>query len=183
VTSQTIHFDLVKAAQIWERVVRSRPLPWYAEEKVHAGAFAALVGLELTQSEEDSHEGRWSALACGDSCLFQLRSGEVAQAFPVLRPEEFSNAPVLLGSSRESRGLEGVRETSGNWKEGDCFYLMTDALAAWFVARSEGGGVPWQELSNVSLRRVPAFKEWILRLRHQREIKNDDCTLVRVGFD
>jgi hypothetical protein len=60
---------------------------------------------------------------------------------------------------------------------------MTDALAAWFLARCEKGAVPWLELREVTLRKVPAFEEWISRLRNQREIKNDDCTLVSVSFE
>ena len=31
----------------WYAEVLQKPLPWYAEEKVHSGAFAALLGLEL----------------------------------------------------------------------------------------------------------------------------------------
>jgi hypothetical protein len=122
-------------------------------------------------------------MACGDSCLFQLRSEAVIHAFPISRSEDFSNAPLLLGSHRQSSGLEGVQAAAGRWQEGDRFYLMTDALAAWFLARCEKGPVPWLELGEITLRKVPAFQEWISRLRYQREIKNDDCTLVSVCFE
>jgi hypothetical protein len=181
-TSQTIGAHLGKAAQVWERVVRRRPLPWYAEEKARAGAFAALVGLELTQREDDAG-GCWSVLACGDSCFFHLRSDTVIQSFPISRSEDFSNAPLLLGSHRRSTGLEGVHAATGSWQEGDCFYLMTDALASWFLSRCEKGVVPWQDLRDVTLAKAPAFEDWISRLRQQQEIKNDDCTLVSVSFE
>src|SRR3954468_13385292 len=99
---------VAKAGGIWGRAVAGKPLPWYAEEKARAGAFAALVGLELSrQGNEDC--GQWSALACGDSCFFQLRSEAVIESFPIARSDEFSNAPLLLGSHPRSRGLEGVR--------------------------------------------------------------------------
>jgi hypothetical protein len=60
---------------------------------------------------------------------------------------------------------------------------MTDALAAWFLSRCEQGTVPWQILRDVTLAGDPPFDDWINRLREQREIKNDDCTLVSVAFE
>ena len=65
---------LKKAGQVWGRAVAGKPLPWYAEEKARAGAYAALVGLELRRDC-----GTWSALGCGDSCFFQLRSEAVIE--------------------------------------------------------------------------------------------------------
>jgi serine/threonine protein phosphatase PrpC len=46
-TGETVQIHLGKAARVWERIVRRRPLPWYSEEKARAGSFAALVGLAL----------------------------------------------------------------------------------------------------------------------------------------
>src|SRR5689334_1128049 len=63
--------SLGKAARVWERIVGRRPLPWYAEEKARLGSFAALVGLELLETEPGVR-GSWSVLACGDSCFFQV---------------------------------------------------------------------------------------------------------------
>jgi hypothetical protein len=180
--SQSSQPRLGKAARAWERVVKSRPLPWYAEEKAQAGSFAALVGLELSQQEE-TDEGRWSVLACGDSCFFQIRSDKLIAAFPISDPEEFSNSPLLLGTRSHSTGVEGIRNTTGDWKDGDCFYLMTDALACWFLKRCESGRVPWRDLRNVTLVRQPPFDKWISSLRERGEIKNDDCTLVSATFE
>ncbi|MGI8958790.1 MAG: protein phosphatase 2C domain-containing protein [Bryobacteraceae bacterium] len=173
---------VLKAAQVWQRVIRNRSLPWYAEEKARSGSFAALVGLELIQP--DSRVGGcWSVLACGDSCFFQMRSDKLIQAFPVSRSEDFSNTPMLLGSQKQSTGLGAIRSTTGYWEEGDCFYLMTDALACWFLGRCETGFVPWQDLRDLTLARQPPFEEWISHLRNRGEIKNDDCTLISVSFE
>lgn len=180
-TNETARLHLTKAAQVWERAIACKPLPWYAEEKVRAGAYAALVGLEL--SRDDGGCGSWSALACGDSCFFQLRSDKVIQSFPITRSEEFSNAPLLLGSHPQVRGLEGIRITNGRWQEGDCFYLMSDALASWFLTRCEAGEVPWQWLRNVIFAKEPSFGEWIASLRRERAIKNDDCTLIGLSSE
>ncbi len=181
-TSETVQAHLAKAARIWGKAVAGKPLAWYAEEKARSGAYAALVGLELSrQGDEDS--GTWSALACGDSCFFQLRSDAVIHSFPIARSEEFSNAPLLLGTHPQTRGLEGIQATAGSWQTGDCFYLMSDALASWFLTRCEAGEVPWQLLRDVTLAKEPSFDEWISLLRRERAIKNDDCTLIGISFE
>src|SRR6516164_3048978 len=54
----------------WRQWMSGLALPWYAEEKAAQGAFAALVVLELTDSEADGEDGGcWRAAALGDSCL------------------------------------------------------------------------------------------------------------------
>jgi hypothetical protein len=181
-TSETVEAHLAQAARIWGKAVAGKPLAWYAEEKARSGAYAALVGLELSR-QGDGDSGTWSALACGDSCLFHLRSEAVIQSFPIQRSEEFSNAPLLLGSHPQTRGLEGVRTTAGSWQAGDCFYLMSDALASWFLTRCEAGDVPWQCLRDITIAKEPPFDEWIASLRRDRAIKNDDCTLVGISFE
>jgi hypothetical protein len=174
---------LARLERVWRRVIRRRPLPWYAEQKVEAGAHAAFVGLELTEATEPG-QGRWSALACGDSCFFQLRNGEIATAFPLSRSTEFSNGPVLLCSKVTHHDHnQGIETVTGTWIDGDSFYLMTDALAAWFLSRCEEGMVPLQALRDVTLKKDPPFEDWIARLRERREIKNDDCTLVSITFE
>jgi hypothetical protein len=178
--SETALTHLTKAAQVWGRAVARKPLPWYAEEKARAGAYAALVGLELSR-QCDSDGGSWSALACGDSCLFQLRSEALIESFPITLSESFSSSPLLLGTHPRTRGLEGMQTANGTWEEGDCFYLMSDALASWFLTRCESGEVPWQCLWNIILAKGPSFDEWITSLRRQRAIKNDDCTLIAIS--
>ena len=181
-TGESAQDHLTKAAKVWDRAVARRPLPWYAEEKARSGAYAALIGLELSRGGEGD-SGSWSALACGDSCFFHLRSDALIGSFPVTRSEEFSSSPLLLGSHPRTRGLEGIRTASGTWQEGDCFYLMSDALASWFLTRCEAGDVPWQALRDVTIAKEPDFEEWISALRKSRAIKNDDCTLIGVSFE
>lgn len=180
----TARDHLTRAARVWGRVVARRPLPWYAEEKARSGTYAALIGLELScGGGADGDSGSWSALACGDSCFFHLRSDALIGSFPVMRSEEFSNSPVLLGSHPRTRGIEGIRMASGTWQEGDCFYLMSDALASWFLSCCEAGDVPWRALRDVTIAKKPDFEEWIASLRRKRAIKNDDCTLIGVSFE
>jgi hypothetical protein len=181
-TGETAQDHLSRAAQVWDRAVGRRPLPWYAEEKARSGAYAALIGLELSRGA-DGDSGSWSALACGDSCFFHLRHDALLESFPLTRSDEFSSMPFLLGSHPRSRGLEGMRSGGGTWQEGDCFYLMSDALASWFLTRCEAGDVPWQALRDVTIAKQPTFEEWIFSLRRERAVKNDDCTLIGISFE
>ena len=181
-TGETAEDYLSRASQVWGRAVARRPLPWYAEEKARRGAYAALIGLELNRGG-GGESGSWSALACGDSCFFHLRSDAVIESFPITRSEDFSSTPLLLGSHPRTRGLEGMRTAAGSWQEGDCFYLMSDALASWFLGRCETGDVPWQALRDITIAKEPPFEEWIASLRKERAIKNDDCTLIGISFE
>ena len=49
---------------LWLEQVGSKPLPWYAAEKVRDGAFSTLLGLSIMQERADAIN--WSAMAIGD---------------------------------------------------------------------------------------------------------------------
>ena len=63
-TLNNTNSDLTKAARIWRRIVGTRPLPWYAEEKARLGSFAALVGLERFSSVCRGAGVSWKDAVC-----------------------------------------------------------------------------------------------------------------------
>ena len=139
------------------------------------------VGLTLSDGEAG---GDWSALALGDSCLFQVRSDRTVIAFPVVRAADFGVRPFLIGSRDTAAGsvLDAFRGAAGRWRPGDRFYLMTDALAQWWLAECEAGRAPWRPLDRLcSPGRRHAFPKWIATRRRRHDIKNDDVTLLRVA--
>jgi hypothetical protein len=154
----------------WHQQVSAGPLPWYAEQKLEQGAFSSLLGLQLDE------RGVWRATGVGDTCLFHMRQGGLTCAFPLDRSEDFTNSPVLIGSvERHNRCLEAhMREACGEWDEGDVFYLMTDAVACWYLRCVESGGAP--PLPS----RRPWFRSWLARMRRDGAIRNDDTTVLRV---
>jgi hypothetical protein len=154
-------------------------LPWYLEERAREGAFATFLGVLV----EDSV---WHAQAVGDSCLFQLRGGALLRAFPLQRGEEFGSTPWLIGSrppGAEVAGAHGQR-AEGEWQAGDRLWLMTDALAQWFLRQAEEGGRPWEALARLLAEAAPdeAFTAWVGGLRAQGQLRNDDVTLAAVSL-
>jgi hypothetical protein len=165
---------------------RERPdagVPWYLEPGLIQGAFATFLGLVI---EDNS----WHALAVGDSCLFQMRQGELVRTFPIARAADFSNAPWLIGS-RTSPGevphKNGVQD-QGDWQPGDRLWMMTDALAQWFLIQVEAGGKPWLALDPLlhtagsADDSQQAFTAWIDGQRALRHLRNDDVTLLAISL-
>lgn len=173
------------AEEIGDRATSS----WYAEEKFEQGAFAAFLGLVLSHrvSKSGIHRTKWwKAIAIGDSCLFQVREDHLLKAFPVKHSKEFSNNPRLVGSRNDPHTVlpqKEVRE-QGDWAPEDRFWLMTDALAQWFLEEHEAGEKPWQPLQTLleASNRDQAFASWVNQLRDQGKLRNDDVSLVAVSL-
>lgn len=172
--------------QRWSTIVRKRPLPWYAEEKIRLGAFAAILGLVLHDGvDREGRGGHWQAVAVGDSCLVQMRGEEVLIRFPLAESAAFTNRPHLLSSNPAYTGrlVDHVRNMDGSWQAGDAFYLMTDALACWFMREAEEGRTPWRVFRDLNTSdEVKPFREWIEALRAEGAMRNDDVTLLRVDI-
>ncbi|HTU22233.1 MAG TPA: hypothetical protein VMG10_29610, partial [Gemmataceae bacterium] len=157
-------------------------VPWYLEPGLNQGAFATFLGLVIADNS-------WFALAVGDSCLFQMRQGELICAFPLTRAADFGNAPWLVGSRTspievpQKYGLQQM----GDCRPGDRLWLMTDALAQWFLIQAESGGKPWLALEPLVHATAEdavaqqAFAAWIEGLRAARQLRNDDVTLLAVS--
>lgn len=174
----------------WWSIVRDKPLAWYAEEKVESGTFASLLGLTLESKSAGSKCGAWHAEAIGDCCLFQVRGSNILTKFPLQAAEDFTNAPLLLSVKPGlDSAIDSLVSIRGEWQWGDHFYLMTDAMAAWFFRALERGEAPWEvirDLDNETREPVSAcsgmkpFREWVETARKTGLMRNDDVTLYRV---
>jgi hypothetical protein len=177
--------DFAPLQGAWEREVAAIPLPWYAEEKARSGAFSSLLGLTIAAANGPDG-GRWEALAVGDSCLFQVRDDRLLTAWPLAAAADFTNRPTLLSShpARNDAVTDQLAPVAGDWLPGDAFYLLTDALACWFLLAREASGQPWRDLDAVATADgSDPFIAWIADLRADRALRNDDVTLLRVAVD
>jgi hypothetical protein len=75
----------------------------------------------------------------------------------------------------------------GDCLSGDRLWLMTDALAQWFLQQAESGGKPWLALDLLvhpagdEISSQQAFAAWIEGLRASRQLRNDDVALIAIS--
>jgi hypothetical protein len=69
---------------------------------------------------------------------------------------------------------------TGEFRYGDTFYLMTDAIANWFITQLEEGKRPWRTLDEYLDFDHEALTKYLTLLRDEGKIKNDDVTIARV---
>ncbi len=172
----------------WQRNIdiKESSLPWYALEKAQSGAFSSLVGFKIY------NQGNWEAIAIGDSCLFQIRRDQLITKFPIEHSTEFNNRPFLISSldSKNSQLAQNTKFLENRWEVGDSFYLMSDAIACWFLQQDELGKKPWERIgiAGEDRRQERKMKELFLQniideLRANKQIRNDDVTLIIITLE
>jgi hypothetical protein len=160
--------------QRWAEEMSQRELPWFTREALRTGAHATFVGLAFVQG--GAGDG-WRAVACGDACAFVVRRDRLALAFPVGAARQFGASPRLLRTGRGAR-QDFIRIAIGVPRPGDAFYLVTDALARWFLADHERGEKPWTVLD--ALGTADEFARFVADTRQSGALPNDDVTLMSV---
>lgn len=170
----TAWLDVCRAEwRVREQELLTRDLPWFTRDKLAIGSFATFVGVRFGTWGLDP---RWAALAWGDACVFLVRDGRLDTALPQQTSEQFSNVPTLL--STRGRGSDGFFFADGPAREGDRLYLMTDALAQWFLARHEAGEQPWVACDAV--RSLEDLTALVAAAREAGTLRNDDVTMIAI---
>lgn len=161
---------------------KGRPLTFLDEIGLRKGAAAAFCGLFLWRPEWN-HGARWQAHAVGDCCVVHRR-GERFSSFPLESPEEFTSTPDLVSSNPElNRSLaDRLRTVHGEYRDGDRFYLMSDALACWFLEEAGVDREPWQKLDRIGERPSGSFTDLVTHERRAGRLKNDDVTLISLSI-
>lgn len=186
---QTLNLDenwnLQLTEYIKKREDEGKPLSWYDEMALQNGAASTFLEISFPL-EEDKIKDNFSALAIGDSCLFQIRDDELITKFPLNSSADFDNSPLLISSdpNRNVNLIENFHEKNvyldpadQSTISGDQFFLMTDALASWFFQEYEKGERPW-EIIGEKVVDESSFKEWIEHLRENKLMRNDDVTVM-----
>ena len=163
----------------------SESIPWqdltvFEEAKAALGSAATLVGLKFGSSSLRRSEGAWRCLAIGDSCLFQITRGQLVKSLPMAKSADFDIHPALLSTRPENSKLIADRLIieRGRWRTGDTFYLLTDAIAAWFLLEFERGGSPWVTLASLDQQ---SFASFVDDKRARKLMRNDDVTVVTLS--
>ncbi len=146
----------------WQHWLAAQDLTWFARRKAQQGSAATMVALRF------DHTGAWQGVAVGDSCLFGVRWDPLTNAdycflqLPQLKASEFTTRPPLVHSHYPLSAL-ALQYAKGYAQGGDRFYLMTDALALWWVQQMELGQKPWQTFDQMG--QVDDFRAWVERQR------------------
>jgi hypothetical protein len=155
-------------------------LSWYAEEKALQGSFAAFVGVQIGMLE-----GRacWTAIALGDSCLIHRRGDEILLSLPLSEASLFNTSPALAPSS--DKFLEKALQyttSSADWLErGDTLWLLSDAVAAWFLAMNENDREKLvQFVSMFDDASDEALIEFFGNERQANRVKDDDIAVLKI---
>lgn len=177
-----------KIETLIEEMILTKKLPWYAEEKAKMGANAAFLGIAFNHSPETT-EIEWQTCALGDCNLFIIRNNSLIQTFPIINSNEFSNHPCLINSQMKFQHQKNYpfKTSKGKLIKGDIFFLMTDAIAKWFLESIEKVGPNSKDdtplkIIEFMISNEENFAKTTMELRESKKLRNDDTTIVKISF-
>jgi hypothetical protein len=165
----------------WAASIDTSGLAWFQKAKLPAGAFSTLLYARVCEVENapaGAYGGyRLLAFALGDSCLFQVRNGELVRSFPLETSDQFESDPIVLGSVDLGRDhLLQFALLDEMCYPGDELILCTDAVAEWAVRCKElGEGPAWSDFWQMS---EDDWRSGVVWLRDQRQMRIDDATML-----
>ena len=172
-----------KAQKKWHALISEivqRPgIKWFTRNAFNRGeaGLATLVTLQLI-SEEQS----WRAEALGDTFLFFVPENKTTndQGLILLssmpQPIQFDNFPDYYTSI--GGGHNGIKKDASGTIVNGTFYLMTDALAEWFINGKEDATRKIEKLKNQS-----DFEQLVQQERASRKLDNDDSAILIIKIE
>jgi len=173
-----------KCQQKWSKEIENkinRPeAKWYTriEYNRRTPALATFVGLQFFENEQ-----KWIASALGDTFLFFLPEGytNFLQELVVLSSKDdplvFDNFPDYFTSiGHQHKGLPPKQIEIHSLSPGT-FYLMTDALAEWFVNEQE------KAKENINIwKDQKDFERFVELARADRAMSDDDSAILIINL-
>lgn len=156
----------------WQKSVGTGATSWYAQEKLPQGSQASLLVLDFKP------EGRQlSARAIGDVCLFLVVDDALHYAFPLTKSRQFNTHPGLVATDPTALKdrPEIVRLTVKLPSPPVRLFVLTDAVAAWFLLEFERKRKPWNSIPSPTI-----FPAWLKGTRDSGALKNDDVTILEL---
>jgi len=167
----------------WNESIDWDNIPWHGQNKARQiGGLATFMGIHLS-----SNESLWRGIAIGDCNLFQFRKETdwyVTWWGPLIYADEFGTNPAALSSISKNYAVTWnyVTWIAGQYYPGDVIVLTTDALGAWLTSAIwERQRNSWQSLLN--LQSQEEFSRFIDNLRKEKNIKNDDTSMLTIQID
>lgn len=158
-------------------IVKKPEAKWFVKAKYNKQEFAAATFIGLQFIEE---ELKWMVQSIGDSFLFFIPKDctdyEKIITYPTEKGFVFDNYPNYLASiDNNHRGKRHI-STKKNLEEGT-FFLMTDAIAEWFVNELKENVEKAVDLL-LNIENQEHFLQIIHTKRSDNSLKNDDTTIL-----
>jgi hypothetical protein len=160
-------------------IVSKPTVKWFTQNAFNkkSPALATFVGLQFFEKEK-----KWEASALGDSFLFfvpkQMKTFEDCIILSSKKePIIFDNFPDYFSSIGEKFKGKVKQISKRDLKDGT-FYLMTDALAEWFINEKENaiGKIDvWQNQKD--------FERFIDEERQTEKLGNDDSAILIINVE
>ena len=159
-------------------IVNKPTVKWFTQNAFNkkSPALATFVGLQFFEKEK-----KWEASALGDSFLFfvpkKIKTFEDSIILSSKKePIIFDNFPDYFSSIGEK--FKGKRKSKSGKLQDGTFYLMTDALAEWFINEKENaiGKIDvWQNQKD--------FERFVDEERQTEKLGNDDSAILIINVE
>jgi hypothetical protein len=129
---------------------------------------------------------RWSRKALPWYAEEKARGGAFAAFVPISEPAAFSYHPTLIPSNvQRQQGIgEQFTVAMGGAAHRDSFWLLTDAIAAWFLRMAVEDPSRIDELAQLlDANDTRGFERFVERERADKSLRNDDVAVLRVTID
>ena len=156
-----------------DKIVNQPETKWFTKSQYNRKepALATFVGLQFFESEQ-----KWEAYALGDSFLFFIQKdseGIEIKLSSKPEPTVFDNFPDYFTSIGDKTQKGNPEIKKNNLISEGTFYLMTDALAEWFLENTEHAK---QTLHNIKTQEQ--YLETIENERKANRLNDDDSAVL-----
>jgi Protein phosphatase 2C len=173
---------LARTLEQYESGIDLTALSWSQQAAFERGSFATLLGVEVHESDHQV-----AVFGVGDSVAVFVEEGALLRSFPLQTSEEFREKPRLFSTRAGANGFTcepnfcDRHSIAVGVTQATTLLLMTDAIAAWFLASVENATEQWRRL--LTLGSPEELQALVQQERATGAMRVDDVTLLRVQFD
>ena len=151
----------------------------YRNEKFVAqgkSAGATLVGVRFV-------DANWYCQVLGDSCLIEIKDGEIVQICTSQEGDEFDNFPDHFDSNPKQSGKGYVKEFKGTLETESVLLLVSDPFSDFLNEQRKKGSVKELVDALLNIGTHEEFEKLVSDWRTVKGMHNDDSTLVVIRYD
>lgn len=151
----------------------------YRNEKFVAqgkSAGATLLGVRFVGAN-------WHCQVLGDSCLIEIKDGEIVQICTSQEGDEFDNFPDHFDSNPKQSGKGNVKEFKGTLETDSVLLLVSDPFSDFLNERRKKGSVKELVDALLNIGTHEDFEKLVSDWRITKGMHNDDSTLVVIRYD